>query len=177
MTANQEGEKERTVDLHAMTDEDARKVIRAHNLTQPAVDEARSADQRATAIAAVASLGASLSPAGAALLLDVQKWKNPSGMRTGFGVVLLLSVTCFLIAAFLSLTTHRLMSPHRELASPKPSREHSAKQEEQPIEDGLKAGWQAAKDKHDRAVQALWALVAGLLFVWILTLLALLGAP
>jgi predicted alpha/beta hydrolase len=45
------------------------------------------------------------------------------------------------------------------------------------IEDGLRASWQTARDKRDRTVQALWFLVAGLLFIWILTVSALLGAP
>ena len=114
----------------------------------------------ATTIAAVASLAASLCPAGAALLLDVQKWNNPSGIMIAFGVVLVLSVTCFLIAAFLSLCAHSLKSPQRDIASLEALGGPCAKQKEQPaegkfaerIEDGLKASWQTARDKHHRTV-------------------------
>jgi hypothetical protein len=92
-------------------DQAMKRLIQAHRLIQPASDEAHAIDQRATVIATVASLAASLSPAGAALLLDVEKMAEPFWIRPVFGIALGLSVTCFLIAAALCVSTHRQNVP------------------------------------------------------------------
>jgi len=55
----------------------------------------RSADQRATALAAVASLASSLALAGVALIIDTSKWTSPPLVRYAFGALLLLAVFYF----------------------------------------------------------------------------------
>jgi len=142
-----------------MTDEQLQRTD--GELTQPATDEAHSIDQRATLIAAVASLAASLSPAGAALLLDVEKTTEP-WIRFAFGLALGLSVTCFLVAAFFSVRTHHKTLPPRAPLTP----------------DGSEArpGVEAMRIKRKRAHWALRFLMVGLGFVVILTWLAVVAA-
>ena len=165
---------------HQASDQALLRLMRAHSLNQPATDEARSADQRATVIAAVASLAASLSPAGATLLLDEGKLIRPLGVRIAFGVALLLAVLCFLIAAILALGVHRRKWPPRDTVALDGSLRDDAEVKMHAMaaamEDNFASNWRTAQDKHRGAVLALQFLIAGLAFILVLTAVSLLSA-
>jgi hypothetical protein len=157
------------------------RVLRAHALNQPAADEARSVDQRATAIAAVASLAASLSLAGAALILDADKLTKPAFVRLGFGLVLSASVLFFLAAAVASVWVHRQRCPLQGLIwapdGPASVTDDGLFAVATRLEDGITGHWKTVTAKHRGAVVALLFLVAGLVCILLLTVLAVVAAP
>jgi hypothetical protein len=120
-----------------------------------------------------------LSPAGATLLLSEQKLAEPPWLQLAFGVVLALSVLSFLVAAVLSIWVHMRPSPLRDAISlgklPKSDAwvadetMHTVADE---VVNRLPDSWQAAREKHSYAKLALCSLVVGLLFIGILTVLA-----
>jgi len=122
----------------------------------------RSADQRATALAAVASLAATLALAGAAIIIDVGKWPpavRPSlawFARHGFGLCLLLAVGFFSIAAFHALKGHGI-KPGDKLAQ---------------AGDGETSIEKTSNAKHGVLHSSMKSLAWGLVFVFVLTICA-----
>ena len=78
----------------------------------PAVAEhhanVRSADQRATGLAAGASLAASFALSGAAIIADAGKLRSPMWTQWAFGWILVLTVALFTLSAFAALSGHRM---------------------------------------------------------------------
>jgi hypothetical protein len=133
------------------------------SINYEASTRSHSADQRAAAVAAVASLAASLALTGATLVLDKDKLKEPTTIplihftfesRSRFGAVLCLALIAFLIAAVLAVTAHQRQND--DIAN----------------EAKCASNWVAAKKKHARVTASLWFLVVGMGCVSILALLA-----
>jgi hypothetical protein len=83
----------------------------AHRVNQVQAARVQAADQRATAVAAAASITASLALAGAAIVVDFQKLASPSWIRQTFGWILVAAVLCFTLAAAVSASAHRQTPP------------------------------------------------------------------
>ncbi|MGA5298499.1 hypothetical protein ACPCHT_01150 [Nucisporomicrobium flavum] len=157
--------------VHPVTDEGWARLQRAHAVNQPAAQESRMADQRAGLIAAVASLAASLSLTGATLILDENALDRPSWVRWWFGLVLVLSVTLFVLAAIMSLRVHLERRPLREDLTDHDLAHWVTAAAEQ-LERDVRANWATAAAKHRKVVWALGCLIAGLVLVAVLTVLA-----
>ncbi|UQU61681.1 hypothetical protein COUCH_21805 [Couchioplanes caeruleus] len=157
--------------VHPVTDEGWARLQRAHAVNQPATEESRTADQRAGLIAAVASLAASLSLTGATLILDETALDRPSWVRWWFGLILVLSVTLFVLAAIMSLRVHLERRPlPDELAGHDLTHWVTAAADQ--LETSVRANWTTAAAKHRKVVWALVCLIAGLVLVAVLTVLA-----
>ena len=116
----------------------------------------------------MASLAASLSLAGAAVVLDKDKLRQRSALplfhiefesRFWFGVVLCLALALFLMAAIVAVTAHQ--GQNDDIAN----------------EEKCNANWKAAKDKHSRVTASLWLLVGGMAVVLALAFLATIAPP
>jgi hypothetical protein len=112
---------------------------------------ARSADQRAAGVAAIASLAASFALAGAALVLDKDKLREPFFIRPAFGIVLCIAVAAFIVAAVMAAITHT--SQHDDAVDESKSSQN----------------WAAARRKHTHMTRSLWALAVGMFFVLVLS--------
>jgi hypothetical protein len=157
--------------VHPVTDDGWARLQRAHDINRPAAEESRTADQRASLIAAVASLAASLSLTGATLILDENALDRPSWVRWWFGLVLVLSVGLFVLAAILSLRVHLERRPlHEDLTEHDLAHWVTAAADQ--LERNVRANWATAAAKHRKVVWALGCLIAGLVLVAVLTILA-----
>jgi hypothetical protein len=67
----------------------------------------RSADQRATALAATATITASLALTGASIVVDTAKMSQPTWVRPWFSWILVFTVLAFTVAAAVAVNGHR----------------------------------------------------------------------
>lgn len=125
----------------------------------------RSADQRATALAAVASLAATLALSGAAIIIDMDKWRTAVGIRHLFGVVLIAAVVLFSISAFRALRGHGLELDDGAQAQDEADEMDKDKDGKSPLEDLSIA-------KHRAVHSSMWFLWVGIACVALLTVLA-----
>jgi hypothetical protein len=105
----------------------------------------RSADQRATALAAVSSIAASLALSGAAIIVDTGKLMSPSWIRPAFGSLLIVAVLMFSLSAFIAVLAHQ---QKREACKPLVG---------------------VSNNKHARVNLSMWFLLVGMLCVLLLT--------
>jgi hypothetical protein len=159
-----------------MADEPARPApSRLEGSHRAAAADAHASDQRASMVAGVATLAATLSTAGADQILDGDKLTDPSWIRTGFGIVLIASVICFFLAAAAALSTHLARWPQHGDLTKEP--DAWLAETEERLRAGLRDHWRAANVKHRWAALALGLLVAGLFLIVILTVVAALANP
>jgi hypothetical protein len=85
---------------------DTARLAHAHAVLQQAGSGVQSADQRLTAAGAIAALAASMSLAGATLILDYQKLASPPAIRAWFGGFLVAALICFTLTGVISTFGH-----------------------------------------------------------------------
>jgi hypothetical protein len=100
----------------------------------------QSADQRAAAMAAIASIAAGLVGSAAAVIVDTGKLVDPTWVRYGFEWGLLLALVSFGLAVLAAARGHRMGS-------------------------GLPASAAMAKTKHDHVTFSMWCLLAAMICV------------
>ena len=107
----------------------------------------RSADQRATALAATATITSTLALAGAAIIVDTGKLTQPTWVRPWFSWALFLAVLAFTMAAVIAIHGH-----HSQL-DPCVGSEH-------PLHPS-----NLSRSKHNHVTGSMSCLLAGMAFV------------
>jgi hypothetical protein len=134
-----------TTDSNVAPDQDA---------SQPRDHDAniRAADHRATALASVATLASTLALTGATVVIDTEKWNPSESFRTLFGVLLVIAVILFTLAAGAALAGHSKRGP---------------------------ATLGMSDDKHKKVNLSMGFLLLGMIFVVALTIVSMLntGSP
>jgi hypothetical protein len=148
----------------------------AHASTQQAAAGVQAADHRIAAVAASASIAASLSLAGAALVLDYQKLLSPEGVRTFFGWILVGALAFFTVAAAAAAFGHNKGGDVREPDGVSAEfSESDTNKRAVAVEGRCIKTLEAAQSKHFWTTFAMVGLVLGMVALVVLTVVATIG--
>jgi hypothetical protein len=121
----------------------------------------RSADQRATAVVAVATVTASLALAGATIVVDTGKLTQPSGVREWLTGLLIGAVAAFTVSALFAAVGHSKRWDPEATEQADTTDTSWRRRFKKEVADAK----QLSKSKHDRVTKSMYGLLVGMLFL------------